>query len=120
MPEQFLTDLCRQRRLENAGVVDGHIDLAERLFRGVEKAADIVRFGDIGLDGSRFAVAPPQFRNQRIRLLRAAGVIDRNGKTIPGRPLRNCRAGDDRDFLHFRRKDTLTSFTLPGCRDRSG
>ena len=77
--------------LHDAGIVDQHVDAAERRFRCVEHAAHGTGIADIGLRGQRAAAGGLDPVGDRLGRLGIAGIVDDDGEAVPGEPLGHCR-----------------------------
>ena len=79
-------DFCE---FHDAGIVDEHVDAAERGFRGVEHAAHRVGVADIGLGGERPAALAFDLAGQRLGGFGIAGIVDDDGEAVAGETLRH-------------------------------
>ena len=92
-------------QLHDAGIVDQHVDAAERRLGRVEHARDRLRVADVGLGGDGAAAGLLDLADQRLGFGCAAGVIDDDGEAVGGEPLGDGgadaarSAGDERDLV---------------------
>ncbi len=102
-----IRDVGERAEFHGAGIVDENVDATECLFGGIEQRRGAGRFADIGLDGDGAAALRFYGGDDLLGLVTAPRIIDDNGETVPGKPLRHggadaprC-AGDDGDTLFF-------------------
>src|SRR4029077_3829612 len=113
--EGQVTSLGDVRQQHDAGIVDEHIDAAERRLGSVEHAADGLLIADIGLRAQRAAALVLDLARHGFGGRGVARVVDDDGKAVPGQPLRHRGAdaargsGHDRYFVvsvgHFQSPD---------------
>ena len=87
----FGIDRLQGGKLIDAGVVHEDVELAERLLRLGEEAANVVGPGNVGLHCDGFAVRLPDAVDDRLRAGLAGGVIDHDRRAGRRQVLGNRR-----------------------------
>ena len=82
-------DVCQRH---HAGVVDQHVDAAERRDRLGEQAAHVVRLADIGLAHRGEATGLLDLARQRLGGRGALGIVDHDREAVTGETLGDRRA----------------------------
>ncbi len=105
--DQHVVALGDARQLHDAGIVDQHVDPAERRLRRVEHAGDRRRVADIRLGRDGAAAGRLDLAHQCLGFRRAARIIDDDGEAIRRQPLGDRGtdaprgAGDDRYLVRI-------------------
>jgi len=84
------------RERPDAGIVDEHVDTAERRFRGVEHAAHNLRIAHIGFGGQGATALVFDPAGQSLGGRGIAGIVDHDGEAVARQPLRHCGANTGR------------------------
>ena len=90
--EEGVLGLHDRLKLHDPGVVDEHVDAAERIDRAVEERGDCCRVAHVGLDGDRLPTGRLDLGRERVRRFGAAGIVDDDGQAVSRQPLGDGRA----------------------------